>query len=182
MTPFLTEPLDSLPSYPFLTLLVSGGHTQIVLVESPQQFEILATTNDEPIGRTYDKVARLLGIPWGERGLGASLEEYVRNGPPEEYNEDEGYEIPIFGLPAPGRLEFAFATYHSSTALFVRAREGSIDECTRYAVASSFQKAAMHQLGMKLKLAIRLCKSRYISIRHLVVSGGVASNAFLRER
>ncbi|TFY61574.1 hypothetical protein EVJ58_g4428 [Rhodofomes roseus] len=185
LTPFLTEPADMLPTFPFLSLLVTGGHTLLLLVESPRDFKILATTTDEAIGRAIDKVARLLKLPWGERGLGASLEEYVKKGPPEGFDIEKGYEIPLYSTPMHRRLEFSFAGVHSATEMFLREREGNIDECTRYATAYAFQKATVRQLEDKLKLALRACKQNRVPIRHLVVSGGVACNMlseFLEEQ
>ncbi|KZT68289.1 peptidase M22, glycoprotease [Daedalea quercina L-15889] len=181
LTPFLTQPPESRPTYPFLTLLVSGGHTMFVLAKSPRDFEVLAATQDEAIGRTVDKVARLLKIPWGDGGLGASLERYVLAGPPEGYNEQEGYEIPIYSTPMPKSVDLAFGAYHSITERFLRGREDTIDENTRYAVAKSFQRAIVRQLEDKLGLIFRQLKDDRIQIHHLVVSGGVASNSFVRE-
>ncbi|KAH9924445.1 Gcp-like domain-containing protein [Fomitopsis serialis] len=142
LTPFLTEPIDSLPTYPFLSLLISGGHTLLLLANSPRDFKILATATDEAIGRTIDKVARALQIPWA-------------SGP------EEGYELPLYVTPMPGRLQFAFAAF------------------TPYAVASAFQRAVLRHLEDKLDLALRHCSRERIPIRHLVVSGGVASNIYL---
>lgn len=149
---------------------------------SPREFQILGNTRDEPIGRAYDKVARRIGIPWGERGLGASLEEYVRKGPPEGYDASGGHEIPYFVTPMLGTFQLAFANYHSATEQFMTARNGEIDEHTRYAVASAFQTAIAKQLEYKIRKTLEHCKSKRIPIRHIVASGGVASNLFLRER
>ncbi|KAI0727376.1 glycoprotease [Fomitopsis betulina] len=181
LTPFLTEPADSQPSYPFLSLLLSGGHSLILLALSPREFQILGSSRDEPVGRTFDKVARRIGIPWGDRGLGASLEEYVRKGPPEGYDVSGGYEIPHYATPMLGTFQLAFASYHSATEQFMTARNGEIDEHTRYAVASAFQTAIAKQLGYKVRKALQHCKSKRIPIGHVVAGGGVASNMFLRE-
>lgn len=182
LTPFLTEPADSQPSYPFLSLLLSGGHSLILLALSPREFQILGSSRDEPVGRTFDKVARRIGIPWGDRGLGASLEEYVRKGPPEGYDVSGGYEIPHYATPMLGTFQLAFASYHSATEQFMTARNGEIDEHTRYAVASAFQTAIAKQLGYKVRKALQHCKSKRIPIGHVVAGGGVASNMFLREK
>lgn len=149
---------------------------------SPREFQILGSTRDEPVGRTYDKVARRIGIPWGDRGLGASLEEYVRKGPPAGYDESVSHEIPHYATPMLGTFQFAFANYHSATEQFMTVRNGEIDEHTRYAVASAFQTAIAKQLEYKIRKALEHCKSKRISIGHIVASGGVASNMFLRER
>ena len=92
------------------------------------------------------------------------------------------YEIPYFVTPMLGTYQLAFANYHSSTEQFMTARNGEIDEHTRYAVASAFQTAIAKQLEYKIKKTLEHCKSKRIPIRHIVASGGVASNLFLRER
>src|ERR1700692_3524527 len=74
LTPFLTECTADIPQFPFLTLLISGGHTLLLLANSLTSFQILATTADTSIGRAFDKAARALGLSWGTRGPGAALE------------------------------------------------------------------------------------------------------------
>src|ERR1700691_3946715 len=64
LTPFLTAPQTDIPQFPFLTLLVSGGHTLLLLAISLTSYRILATTVDESVGRAFDKVSRRLKIPW----------------------------------------------------------------------------------------------------------------------
>ncbi|KAI0708167.1 peptidase M22 glycoprotease [Cerioporus squamosus] len=177
LTPFLTSPADALPTYPFLTLLVSGGHTLLLLATSRTAFRILATTLDESIGNAYDKVAKLLQIPYSGRAPGAALERYCITSGGEE---DE----PEIHMPRPmrGRLAFSYTGLHSTVERFLDARRGEIDERTKVGVARSFQKAAVGQLEDKLVLGMRECAQKGIKVRHLVVSGGVASNTFLRNR
>ncbi len=81
-----------------------------------------------------------------------------------------------------GRLAFSYTGLHSTVERFLDARRGEIDDRTKLGVARSFQKAAVGQLEDKLVLGMRECAQKGISVRHLVVSGGVASNSFLRER
>ncbi|CCM04372.1 uncharacterized protein FIBRA_06545 [Fibroporia radiculosa] len=192
LTPFLTTPVDSLPTYPFLTLLVSGGHTLLLLASSPRTFRTLATTLDESIGRAFDKVSRMLSLPWSQHGPGAALEQFCMSGPTsdpvEAESEERGarsqaeLEAPHIPLPMRGRLAFSYTGLHSTVERFMHARGGIIDEHTRYAIATRFQMAAVGQLEEKLALGLRVCRRKGIDIRHLVVSGGVASNMFLRQR
>ncbi|RDX47115.1 glycoprotease [Lentinus brumalis] len=179
LTPFLTSPADALPTFPFLTLLVSGGHTLLLLATSPTAFRILATSLDESIGNAFDKVAKLLQIPYSGRAPGAALERFCTSGPAVG---DE--DIPEIHMPRPmrGRLAFSYTGLHSTVERFLDARRGEIDERTKLGVARSFQKAAVGQLEDKLVLGMRECAQKGIRVRHLVVSGGVASNSFLRER
>ena len=84
--------------------------------------------------------------------------------------------------PMRGRLAFSYTGLHSTVERYLDAQRGVIDERAKLGVARSFQKAAVGQLEDKLALGLRECAQRDIQVRHLVVSGGVASNSFLRER
>ncbi len=177
LTPILTC-ASKPPKFPFLTLLVSGGHTLLLLATSTTQFHILATTPDESIGRVFDKVSRLLALPWSAKGPGASLEEFVAASPVED---DLAPSMP---RTMPGVLGFSFTGLHSVVERFVTARGGAavLDNATKRAVANAFQTAAINQLEEKLALALRWCRDRGHGVRDLVVSGGVASNSYLRNR
>jgi N6-L-threonylcarbamoyladenine synthase len=177
LTPTLTSAPNP-PTFPFLTLLVSGGHTLLVLVSSVSQFRILATTLDESIGRVFDKVSRMLALPWSAKGPGASLEEFVAASP---VNDDLA---PLMPRTMPGVLSFSFAGLHSAVERFVTARGGgaALDLSSKHAIASAFQKAAVGQLENKVMLALKWCRDQGLGVRHLVVSGGVASNSYLRDR
>jgi len=158
---------------------VSGGHSLLVLASSVSQFRIIAPTPDESIGHAFDMVARLLGIPWSAKGPGASLEEFVSTSP--EVTDDLTSLMP---RTMPGVLSFSFAGLHSAVERFVTSRGGAagLDDSTRRAVASAFQSAAVGQLEEKVLLALDWCRAQGVGVRHLVVSGGVASNSYLRER
>ena len=177
LTPILTC-LSNPPKFPFLTLLVSGGHTLLLLASSTTQFQILATTTDESIGRVFDKVSRLLALPWSSKGPGASLEEFVAASPVED---DLAPSMPRI---MPGVLGFSYTGLHSVIERFVTDRGGAVamDSATKRAVANAFQTAAINQLEEKVGLALRWCRDRGHRVRHLVVSGGVASNSYLRDR
>lgn len=180
LTPFLTTPEPDLPHFPFLTLLVSGGHTLLLLATSLTAFRILATTADESIGRAFDKVSRMLNISWSGLGPGASLENFCAM-------EDAGSELPkLDPLPRPmhGQLAFSYSGLHSSVERFISSRNGvqNLDLPTKLALARAFQTAAVAQLEDKLVLGLKWCARNDVQVKHLVVSGGVASNAFLRER
>ncbi|KAI0737658.1 peptidase M22 glycoprotease [Daedaleopsis nitida] len=185
LTPFLTSPLDSVPAFPFLTLLVSGGHTLLLLVTSRTAFRILATTLDESIGNAFDKVSKLLRIPYANRAPGAALEHFCAEHEHEHKHGDETVQdVPEVLLPRPmrGRLAFSYTGLHSTVERFLDARRGTLDERTHLGLARSFQRAAVAQLEEKLTLGMQLCAREGVAVRGLVVSGGVASNVFLRER
>ncbi|KAG6866607.1 hypothetical protein C0991_000717 [Blastosporella zonata] len=175
LTPLLTS-YSNPPKFPFLTLLVSGGHTLLLLATSLTNFRILATTPDESIGRAFDKVSRLLGLSWTALGPGAALEQFC----------DSPTDLPLPSLPPyprpfRGHLSFSYSSLHSHTERFLAAHPDP-DLPTRLALARGFQSAAVAQLEEKLLLAFAWCAGQGIHIQDVVVSGGVASNTFLRHR
>ena len=181
LTPMLTAPESELPQFPFLTLLISGGHTLLLLATSLKSFRILATTGDESIGRAFDKVSRKLDIPWSGIGPGAALEQFCATDHPS-------IEIPNIEPPLPhaipGKLAFSYSGLHSAIDRYITARNGiqNMDLPTKLGLARAFQTAAVAQLEEKLVLGLKWCERQDIQIRHVVVSGGVASNTFLRGR
>ncbi|KAJ6607764.1 Gcp-like domain-containing protein, partial [Mycena sp. CBHHK59/15] len=163
------------PQFPFLTLLVSGGHTMIVLATSLSNFGILASTLDKSVGGAIDRVATLLQIKWTDMGPGPALENFCA-----EELEDNG---PEYALPIAmrGQLALSFSGLHSAVDRCVTLA-GGLENVNRRALARAFQTAAFAQLEEKLLLALKWCANNNHSIHHVVVSGGVASNMFLRER
>ena len=179
MTPLLTAPTADLPQFPFLTLLISGGHTLLLLASSLTSFQILATTADASIGRAFDKVARTLGLSWGTRGPGAALEEFCC------MNSEEAERLPDiqpFSVPMPGKLAFSFASLQSSVDRNISIMQEPLSTPHKMALARTFQTAAANQLCAKLTLGLQKLELKGVKVRDVVVSGGVASNAFLRER
>jgi len=180
LTALLTSPVGSLPTFPFLTLLVSGGHTLLLLATSKTDFRILATTLDESIGRAYDKVSRMLALKWSTLGPGAALEDFCSPMP----NAKTDTSIPRFSVGMLNQQNFSYTGLHSAVERVVTAAGGtqSINEFTRRDIAREFQRAAVGQLAHKMKVGIRWCRKNGHEIRHVVVSGGVASNTYLREQ
>ncbi|KAJ6593703.1 glycoprotease family-domain-containing protein [Mycena capillaripes] len=174
LTSHLTS--NSPPKFPFLSLLVSGGHTMIVLVSSLVDFRILVDTVDRSIGSTIDRVVTLLKIEWTDKGPGPGLERFCAQPAPKD--DSPKYEPPI---PMPGRLAFSFAGLHSWVERTVSGA-GGLDNVNKHALARAFQDAAFEQLDTKLLLALRWCRTHGYSVQHVVVSGGVASNQRLRDR
>ncbi|BEI79767.1 hypothetical protein CcaverHIS002_0102960 [Cutaneotrichosporon cavernicola] len=180
LTALLTE--EKPPEFPFFTLLVSGGHTQLVLAEDMSKYRIVMTTTDNAVGDVFDKVARLLHLPPSPtRGLGPVLEEYAARPPLPPYDEAP-LRLP---LPLEGRnkdtLAFSFSGLLSATErLAKKESHGSegVSEAVQRAVARAFQTAAMRHLADKVHLAI---DTLGFPVRGLVVSGGVGSNKYLRE-
>jgi N6-L-threonylcarbamoyladenine synthase len=171
-----------MPTFPFLTLLVSGGHTMLVLATSNSKFRILVDTTDEVAGHAYDKVGRLLGLEWGQKGLGAALEAFCDEPDPEA---DELIKISDnpFTLPVPKRMEFSFAGIHSRAQTYV-AKMGleKLSLSQRRVLGRQFQDVVVAHLEEKLLLSLKLMRSEGIFVNHVVVSGGVACNQYLRRR
>ncbi|KAJ7497128.1 Gcp-like domain-containing protein [Mycena latifolia] len=167
---------SSPPQFPSLTLLVSGGHTMIVLATSIVDFRILATTADKSVGSTIDRVVTLLKIKWSELGPGPALEAYCAEPVPDE--EGASYEPPI---TMPGRLAFSFSGLHSWVERAIHAA-GGVENVRKRALARAFQNAAFAQIEDKLRLALKWCGKHDYDVRTVVVSGGVASNSLLRQR
>src|ERR1700722_3230838 len=167
LTPFLTKPTADLPQSPFLTLLVSGGHTLVLLAVSLTSFRILATTVDESVGRVFDKVSRMLNISWSEIGPGAALEQFCAADYPAIHLPE--IEPP---LPQPhsmrDKLAFSFAGLHSAVERYITARDGvqNLDLAIRLSLARAFQKTAVYQLEDKLSLGLKWCKRQNVHVRH----------------
>jgi N6-L-threonylcarbamoyladenine synthase len=153
------------PDYPFLALLVSGGHTQLVDVAALGEYRILGETLDDAAGEAFDKTAKLLGLPYPGGAALAKLAESGRSG---------RFEFPRPMLDRPG-LDFSFSGL--KTAALVALRGQAMDESSRADVARSFQEAVVDTLAEKCRRALR-------STGHerLVIAGGVGANRALRQR
>ncbi|KAL5528226.1 QRI7 [Sanghuangporus sanghuang] len=203
LTSILTSTTPSeTPTFPFLTLLISGGHTLLLLAHSLGKFKILATTVDEAVGRAIDKVARELRIEWRGRAPGAALETFCREGV-EDVKEEDVPHVERLKVPFRNELRFSFSGMHSAVNKYIAEHETvtvpsdsstlegeekdrlsrSLSDPHRLAIARAFQTAAATQLEEKIVLALRWCAdNREVPVKHVVVSGGVASNMFFRER
>jgi len=153
------------PPFPFLALLVSGGHTQLVDVAGLGEYRILGQTLDDAAGEAFDKTAKMLGLPYPG---GAALAKLAECGRPGRFN------FPRPMLDRPG-LDFSFSGL--KTAALVALRGRVLDEETRADVARGFQEAVVDTLAEKTRRA--LVGGGY---RRLVVAGGVGANMRLRRR
>ncbi len=181
LTAFLTTSVEELPTFPFLTLLISGGHTLLLLATSTTSFQTLATSNDSSIGHAFDRVSRMLGLEWSDIGPGAALESFCATGPDDEELPND---LPQFPLPMPGRLDFSYSGVLTAVNRYVTDQGGAekMEPLRKLAVARAFQRAAAAHLEEKIALALRWCRREGFVIHHLVMSGGVASNMYLRSR
>ncbi|CEL94096.1 unnamed protein product [Vitrella brassicaformis CCMP3155] len=174
------EPLDEL-GFPFLSLLVSGGHTQLTLVEGVGRYVVLGGTLDDALGEAYDKAARYLGLPVGGGG-GPALEAAARDGDPS------AIELPT-PLQKKPNLDFSYAGLKNAFRLAVEDRRRSLgladsDELPRQDVAdlaASFQSVALGHIEDRLHRAMVLCEQQW-GVTSLAVVGGVAANQELKRR
>ena len=163
LSPLLANPR---PEFPFIALLVSGGHTQLMRVDGVGEYRLLGETLDDAAGEAFDKTASLLGLDYPG---GPALARLAERGNATRY----AFPRPMISS---GELEFSFSGL--KTAVLTRAREGSVDDPRRRAdLAASFQEAIVDVLSAKCVQALQREK-----LQRLVVAGGVGANARLRER
>src|SRR5271163_2923189 len=153
------------PAFPFLALLVSGGHTQLVDVAGVGRYRILGETLDDAAGEAFDKTAKMLGLPYPG---GAALAKLAQNG------RSGRFVFPRPMLDRPG-LDFSFSGL--KTAALVALRGRVLDDEIRADVARGFQEAVVDTLAEKARRALES-----VGHRRLVVAGGVGANRRLRER
>ncbi|KAF9902815.1 hypothetical protein EC991_004512 [Linnemannia zychae] len=180
---------DPYPSFPFLTLLVSGGHTMLLVAHSVDRYTTLATTLDDSIGEAFDKTARELDIPWlpgRAGGPGASLEEFAKSSTnPGRYLDR--LPIPLSLRSSKNEMKFSFAGLKSAVTRIVNQEKaaspsGEMDESRRQDLAAGFQNCAVTHLCQKVEQALVDCHEQGMDISNLVISGGVGRNATLRSR
>lgn len=156
------------PSFPYLCLLVSGGNSQIVRVDSPLEFTILGQTIDDAVGEAFDKCAKILGL--GYPG-GPVIDRLAKQGDPERFS---------FAKPRVPGLDYSFSGIKTSLLYFVRDRleeDPDFLENNKEDICAGFQKALIDILLTKL---IRAAKET--GIREIAIGGGVSANSGLRER
>ncbi len=158
---------DEPPPFPFLALLVSGGHSMLIAVRALGDYELLGTTVDDAAGEAFDKTAKLLGL--GYPG-GPALAKLAEDG------DDSAFRFPRPMLNKPN-FDFSFSGLKTAVMLEVRRSEaaGTLD-ADRANIAASFQRAAVDTLvGKSIKAA------RAQGLERIVVAGGVGANRLLRS-
>ena len=158
---------DSAPDYPFLALLVSGGHSLLIAVRALGEYAILGTTVDDAAGEAFDKTAKLLGLGYPGGPLLAAL---------AEEGSDSAYAFPRPMQNKPN-FDFSFSGLKTAVMLAVRKAEADGDLAERRAdIAASFQRAAVDSLVGK---SLRAAKSE--GLNRIVIAGGVGANRLLRR-
>ncbi len=157
------------PPFPFIALLVSGGHTMLITVEGVGRYKIIGESLDDAVGEAFDKTAKLLDL--GYPG-GPALEQIAKKGDADRFQGRFRFPRPMTDRPG---LDFSFSGLKTFAMNTLHANE--MDEQTRADIALAFQTAAVETLAIKCQRAIR-----ETGIQQLVVAGGVSANSALRER
>ena len=158
---------DEPPEFPFLALLVSGGHSMLIAVATLGDYRVLGSTLDDAVGEAFDKTAKLLGLGYpGGPALAALAED----------GDDAAYKLPRPMLNKPS-FDFSFSGLKTAVMLEVRKAEadGCLDE-RRADLAASFQRAAVDTL-----IAKSIKAARAEGLERIVVAGGVGANKLLRK-
>ena len=168
----------SLPQFPLLALVISGGHTQIIYMPEHNQFEIIGTTRDDAVGECFDKVAKILGLPYPG---GPSIAKAAEQGDPHRYH---------FPHPKIEGLDFSFSGLKTAVLRAVQAECNLPITTPSYELAShltaqqkadfaaSFQSTACDILLEKVQIALR----GHLEARSVVFAGGVSANQLLRQK
>ncbi len=167
----LLAPLMETPSpeYPFLALLVSGGHTQLMSVKGFREYELLGESLDDAAGEAFDKAAKMLGLPYPGGPALAQLADCV---------DHTRFTFPRPMVDRPG-LDFSFSGLKTFTRNEIERvkRADDFSDQVRAELAAAFQTAVVDTLLIKCRRAVELT-----GIKRLVLSGGVAANRALREK
>ena len=157
----------AVPSFPFLCLTVSGGHTQIVVCESPSSLQVIGETTDDAAGEAFDKSAKLLGLPYPG---GPLIDRYAAGGNPARFK---------FPEPRIPGLNFSFSGLKTAILYFIqneKAKDPSFVENNLADICASIQDRIISILLNKLKKA-----SLETGIKDICLAGGVAANKGLRK-
>ena len=157
------------PYFPFVALLVSGGHTQLVRVDGVGRYEVLGESIDDAAGEAFDKTAKLLGLDYPG---GAALARLALNGTPNRF----AFPRPMTDRPG---LDFSFSglkTFAANTLHQVMQEEGELTEQSKADIAYAFQEAVVDTLAIKCKRALK-----QTGLKRLVIAGGVSANKQLRQ-
>jgi N6-L-threonylcarbamoyladenine synthase len=158
---------DPKPSFPFICLTVSGGHTQLVLVRSHLEMEVIGETQDDAVGEAFDKTAKLLGLPYPG---GPLVDKYAREGDPK------AFKFPVTRMPS---LNYSFSGIKTAVLYFLRDQlQTNPDFITENLpdLCASIQYTLVEMLLIKLKEAVK-----QYHVTEIAIAGGVSANSGLRN-
>lgn len=161
---FIAEPK---PSFPFLCLTVSGGHTQLVLCKSHLDMEVIGESIDDAAGEAFDKTAKMLGLPYPG---GPLIDKYAAEGNPHRF------PFPISSLP---NYQFTFSGLKTSVLYFLQKQKKENPDFIKENlndICASVQHTIIEILMLKLKKA-----AKDLGVQHIGIAGGVSANSGLRK-
>lgn len=153
------------PRFPLMSLVVSGGHSMLIYMKGHHEYQLLGQTRDDAIGEAFDKVAKLLGLPYPG---GPQISKLAEHGNREAYN------FPI-GLEKEDTLDFSFSGLKTAVLREVQNKDLTVQE--KADIAASFERAAVEALLVKTAKALN-----QFPVKDFILGGGVAANRYLRER
>ncbi len=152
--------------FPFICLVVSGGHTQIVLVKDHLQYKILGETRDDAVGEAFDKVAKLLDLPYPG---GPEVDRLAERGNPDYFHFPRA-------MMKSADFDFSYSGLKTAVLNFIQEKGESEVKAHLNDICASFQKAAVEVLVTKTVEA-----ARTYQVRNIALAGGVAANSLLRK-
>ncbi len=165
---FIKEEDSKIPLFPFICLTISGGHTQIVKMNSHFDIEILGETIDDAVGEAFDKSAKIMGLPYPG---GPLIDKYAQQGNPKAFH---------FTKPKVGDLDFSFSGLKTGILYFIQKNvkeNPTFIEENLYDICASIQHTIVEILMDKLKNAVK-----QTGIKHVAIAGGVSANSEIRRR
>ncbi len=164
---FIKEKDQNIPVFPFLAMTISGGHTQIVLVDDYFEMKVLGETIDDAVGEAFDKSAKILGLPYPG---GPLIDKYAQEGNPHAFP---------FTKPKVGPLDFSFSGLKTAVLYFIEKETAKNPEFIKENMAdicASIQFTIVDYLMDKLKNA-----SKQTGIKRIAIGGGVSANSGIRK-
>lgn len=166
----LTARLTDHVAFPYLLLLVSGGHTQLLVVRGVGDYLQLGTTIDDAVGEAFDKIAKMLSLPYPG---GPSVEKEAERGDPERFD----FPRPMSGRPTP---DFSLSGLKTAVRLAAE-RIAPLSDTDVRDLCASFQAAVVDVMVERTRAGLRACREVAIRPSALVVAGGVAANGPIRR-
>lgn len=159
---------EEAPELPALVVIVSGGHTELVLMKRHLHYQLLGSTRDDAAGEAFDKVARLLELSYPG---GPAISRLAVHGNPE------AYQLPI-SLPRKGDLDFSFSGLKAATSFLLTKLPQPLPEHLKADVAASFQSTIAQAIVRKTQFALE----KYPEVQSVCLVGGVSANSHLRAQ
>lgn len=152
--------------YPFLALIVSGGHTRLVYVKEPFDHDVLGKTRDDAAGEAFDKIGKMLSLPYPG---GPQIDKLAQNGNPDFVDFPRG-------MIKKG-LDFSFSGLKTSVLYYLKEKDREFTESNMNHICASVSAAISDVLVVKMRRAVR-----EKSVNHIMLAGGVSANSMLREK